>query len=189
MYKSLSILALSLFALVSCNQKTEKYDPSTLDSTALSAISEESYRAYVAELSSDEFLGRKPFTKGDTLAVQYIEKQFKALGLEPGNGDSYFQEVPMVQIDARPTNTKWTFSGPKGQVNATYLDDFVISTPQMDDQIQVSDSELIFVGFGIVAPEFDWNDYAGVDVKGKTVVAMVSDPGRYDKNLFKADTM
>ncbi|PVH26380.1 M28 family metallopeptidase [Sphingobacterium corticibacter] len=189
MYKTLPILAASLLALASCNQKTEQYDASSLDSAAMSAISEESYRNYVAELSSDDFLGRKPFTKGDTLAVQYIEKQFKALGLAPGNGDSYFQEVPMVQIDAKPTNTTWTFSGPKGQVNAKYLDDFVISTPQMNEKVQVADSELVFVGFGIVAPEFDWNDYAGVDVKGKTVVAMVSDPGRYDKNLFKADTM
>lgn len=189
MYKTLPILAASLLALASCHQKTEKHDASGLDSAAMSAISEESYRAYVAELSSDDFLGRKPFTKGDTLAVQYIEKQFKALGLEPGNGDSYFQEVPMVQIDAKPTNTTWTFRGAKGQVNAKYLDDFVISTPQMNEKVQVSDSELVFVGFGIVAPEFDWNDYAGVDVKGKTVVALVSDPGRYDKNLFKADTM
>ncbi|WP_166335114.1 M28 family metallopeptidase [Sphingobacterium chungjuense] len=189
MYKTLPILAASLLALASCHQKTEQYDASSLDSAAMSAISEESYRNYVAELSSDDFLGRKPFTKGDTLAVQYIEKQFKALGLAPGNGDSYFQEVPMVQIDAKPTNTTWTFSGAKGQVNAKYLDDFVISTPQMNEKVQISDSELVFVGFGIVAPEFDWNDYAGVDVKGKTVVAMVSDPGRYDKDLFKADTM
>lgn len=189
MYKTLPILALSLLTFASCDQQTEKYDASTLDSAALSAISEESYRAHVAVLSSDDFLGRKPFTQGDTLAVQYIEEQFKTLGLEPGNGDSYFQEVPMVQIDAKPTNTTWTFSGAKGQVNARYLEDFVISTPQMDNHIQVANSELVFVGFGIVAPEFDWNDYAGIDVKGKTVVAMVSDPGRYDKNLFKADTM
>ncbi len=189
MYKTLPILALSLFALASCHSQSEQYDATTLDSAALAAISETTYRNYVTELSSDDFLGRKPFTKGDTLAVQYIEKQFKDLGLSPGNGDSYFQEVPMVQIDAKPTNNTWTFSGVKGQVNARYLDDFVIGSPQLSEQIQVSDSELVFVGFGIVAPEFDWNDYADVDVKGKTVVAMISDPGRYDKNLFKADTM
>ncbi|MFD2597410.1 M20/M25/M40 family metallo-hydrolase [Sphingobacterium corticis] len=189
MHKTLTYAALAFISFASCDRSAQKHDTEGLDSAALSAISEDSYRAHVAKLSSDEFLGRKPFTKGDTLAVNYIEEQFKALGLEPGNGDSYFQEVPMVQIDAKPTSDTWTFSSAKGSVNAKYLDDFVVTSPQLSSDVQVKDSELVFVGFGIVAPEFDWNDYADIDVKGKTVVAMVSDPGRYDKNLFKADTM
>lgn len=189
MHKTLTYAALAFISLASCDRSAQKHYTEGLDAAALSAISEDSYRAHVAKLSSDEFLGRKPFTKGDTLAVNYIEEQFKALGLEPGNGDSYFQEVPMVQIDAKPTSNTWTFSSAKGSVNAKYLDDFVVTSPQLSSDVQIKDSELVFVGFGIVAPEFDWNDYADIDVKGKTVVAMVSDPGRYDKNLFKADTM
>lgn len=173
----------------SCQSNNNNFDPNTLDSTALNAITEASYKKYVSELASDDFLGRKPFTKGDTLAVQYIEQQFKDLGLQPGNGDSYFQEVPMVEITSKPTNRTLTFEGPKGTLAVNNLDDYVIGTRRLDEKINVASTDLVFAGFGIVAPEFGWNDYEGIDVKGKTVVVMVSDPGRYDKELFKADTM
>ena len=166
------------------NQHTE-----ALDSVALSAISEDTYKANIVKLSSDEFLGRKPFTKGDTLTVQYIEQQFKDLGLSPGNGTSFFQEVPLVEITSTPKSNDLHFTGASGSVSAHHLDDYVIGSRRLQEDIDVVDSELIFVGFGIVAPEYNWNDYAGLDVKGKTVVAMVSDPGRYDHQLFKADTM
>lgn len=173
----------------SCNRNTIKFDINQLDSVALAAISEDSYKKYVTELASDEFLGRKPFTKGDTITVNYIEKQFKDLGLEPGNGNSYFQEVPMVEITSKPSNSKLTFTGKNGNLNVENLDDYVIGTRKIQENITVNSTELVFAGFGIVAPEFGWNDYEGIDVKGKTVVVMVSDPGRYDKSLFKADTM
>lgn len=190
MYRFLTFsTAILLGAATACTNPSGEFDSTSLDSTALSAISEDTYRKYVADLSSDEFMGRRPFTKGDTLTVNYIEEQFKSLGLQPGNGSSYFQEVPMVEIEARPTSTTWTFKGSNGEVDAAYLDDFVVVSPSLDAHIHLHDTELVFVGFGIVAPEFDWNDYDGIDVKGKTVVAMVSDPGRYDKDLFKADTM
>src|SRR5690606_863577 len=134
-------------------------------------------------------LGRKPFTKGDTLTVNYIEEQFKAIGLEPGNGDSYFQEVPMVEITSKPVEPNLTFKGKNGSISVESLDDFVIGTRKLKENTLVEDNELVIAGFGIFAPEYNWNDYEGLDVKGKTVVVMVSDPGRYDKNLFKADTM
>lgn len=160
-----------------------------LDEAALNAISAESYAEHIRVLSSDEFLGRKPFTKGDTLSVQYIEAQFKALGLEPGNGDSYFQEVPMAEVNSLPVNPKWTFKGPKGSATFNHLDDYVIGTKRLVEEINVDETELVFAGFGIVAPEYNWNDYEGLDAKGKTVVVMVNDPGYYDKTLFKGDTM
>ncbi|NGM66989.1 M28 family peptidase [Sphingobacterium sp. SGR-19] len=176
--------------LFSCQEGTQdSHNTDGLDSAALSAITEDTYRAHVVKLSSDEFLGRKPFTKGDTLTVQYIEQQFKDLGLQPGNGKSFFQEVPLVEIASEPKNKVLTFKGESGTVSANHLDDYVIGSRRLQDDIDISESELVFVGFGIVAPEFGWNDYEGLDVKGKTVVAMVSDPGRYDKSLFKADTM
>jgi len=190
MKKSLFLTGLLAVALVACqhNEATD-FDANGLDSAALAAISVDSYRTYVEQLSADEFMGRKPFTKGDTLTVNYIAEQFKALNLKPGNGDSYFQEVPLVEISSQPVSSTLTFTGKNGAVMAKHLDDFVIGSKRLQEDIQVDDSELVFVGFGIVAPEYDWNDYKGVDVKGKTVVAMVSDPGHYDKTLFKADTM
>jgi len=183
------LLFASFIGCTSCQTNTNIFDASQVDSTALAAIHETSYKKYVSELASDEFMGRKPFTKGDTLAVQYIEKQFKELGLLPGNGDSYFQEVPMVEITSKPSSKQLTFTGPKGNLSINTLDDFVIGSRKIQDNITINNTELVFAGFGIVAPEFDWNDYDGLDVKGKTVVVMVSDPGRYDKSLFKADTM
>lgn len=180
-----------LFGLASCqsNDKNSDYDRNALDSAAMAAIDTESYRTHIEKLSSDEFQGRLPFTKGDTLTVNYIKDQYTQLGLEPGNGESYFQEVPLVAITSSPTSQQLQFNGTDGELTASYLDDYVIGTPQMAESINVDDTELVFAGFGINAPEYNWNDYEGLDVKGKTVVLMVSDPGRYDENLFKADTM
>ncbi|MGN0021565.1 MAG: M28 family metallopeptidase [Sphingobacterium hotanense] len=180
-----------LLGLASCKSGDtgSSYDPTVLDSGAINAITEAGYRAYVEKLASDEFMGRMPFTKGDTLTVNYLEEQFKALGLEPGNGNSYFQEVPMVEIKSEPIAPKLTFTGKNSNLSINYLDDYVVGTPRMSNNIDIKDTELVFAGFGIVAPEYKWNDYEGLDVKGKTVVVMVSDPGRYDKTLFKADTM
>ncbi len=190
MKKNLLLIPALAGVLFSCQEgKQDRHNTDGLDSTALSAITEDTYRAHVIKLSSDEFLGRKPFTKGDTLTVQYIEQQFKDLGLQPGNGESYFQEVPLVEIASEPKHKTLTFKGKSGTVSANHLDDYVIGSRRLQDDIDIPESALVFVGFGIVAPEFDWNDYEGLDVKGKTVVAMVSDPGRYDKSLFKADTM
>lgn len=156
---------------------------------ALDAVEAESYAAHIKVLSSDEFMGRKPFTKGDTLAVAYIEEQFRALGLEPGNGDSYFQEVPMAEITSLPASPAWTFKSANGQFSIQYLDDYVIGSKRLTEEIRVDETELVFAGFGIVAPEYNWNDYEGLDAAGKTVVVMVNDPGYYDKTLFKGDTM
>lgn len=160
-----------------------------IDENALNTIQADSYVAHIRTLSSDEFQGRKPFTVGDTLTVAYIEAQFKALGLEPGNGDSYFQEVPMAEITSSPITKDWTLTGKNGAMKINHLDDFVIGSKRLTDQIQVEETELVFAGFGVVAPEYDWNDYEGLDAKGKTVVVMVNDPGFYDKELFKGDTM
>ncbi|GGH31527.1 M20/M25/M40 family metallo-hydrolase [Sphingobacterium alkalisoli] len=184
---ALFILPLAFFACQNGQQDT--HDPTTLDTVALEAIQEDTYKEAVSKLSSDEFLGRKPFTKGDTLTVNYIQEQFKNLGLQPGNGDSYFQEVPLVEITSKPVSPTMTLKGEKGDLTINYLDDFVIGTKRLQDKINIASTELVFAGFGIVAPEYGWNDYDGLDVKGKTVVVLASDPGRYDKNLFKADTM
>lgn len=156
--------------------------------TDLPTIDTGSFITYVKTLSADEFLGRKPFTKGDTLTVNYIAEEFQRIGLEPGNGDSYFQEVPMIEITSTP-GPALIFSKGNHQFRLGYLDDYVIGSQQTDARINIPETELVFAGFGIVAPEYQWNDYAGLDAAGKTVVVMVGDPGFYDSTLFKGDTM
>jgi len=184
------ILPLAIAAFAACQSGTEQqHDLSGLDSAALNSITEAGYKAYVKQLSSDEFMGRMPFTKGDTLTTTYIQEQFKALGLEPGNGDSYFQEVPMVEVTSTAKSPTLTFQTEKSAFTLNNLEDYVVSSRQLKENIEVAQTDLVFAGFGIVAPEYQWNDYEGIDVKGKTVVVMVSDPGHYDKSLFKGDTM
>src|SRR5690606_4222415 len=128
MNNKLFISAALLLGLASCKSGSDSssYDKNSLDSTAIAAITEDSYKAYVAKLSSDEFMGRLPFSKGDTITVNYIQEQYKALGLDPGNGESYFQEVPMVEISSKPVNPTLTFKGKNGDLSAKYLDDYEI---------------------------------------------------------------
>ena len=141
-------------------------------------------------LSSDEFMGRKPFTEGEKKTTSFLESQFKEMGLEPGNGNSYYQDVPMVSIVSRPAQ-QLVFTGAKGSVVAEGIKDFVIWTQRTDSVQRVEDAELVFAGFGIVAPEYGWNDYKNLDVKGKIVVVMINDPGfgTEDPTFFKGNTM
>lgn len=144
----------------------------------------------IVTLSSDEFMGRMPFTEGEKKTTTYLESEFKALGLEPGNGESYFQEVPMVSISCTPDETM-EFKGKDGSVSVEGFKDFVIWTQRTDSLVEVKEAEVIFAGFGIVAPEYGWNDYKDIDVKGKIVVVLVNDPGfgSEDSTFFKGNTM
>ncbi len=171
-------------ALISCDRPQS----GTSSDFTPPAIDTERFITYVKTLSADEFLGRKPFTKGDTLTVNYIAEEFQKIGLEPGNGESFFQEVPMIEITSAP-GPALTFRQGNNQIQLAYLDDYVIGSQRTDAQIDITGTELVFAGFGIVAPEYQWDDYAGLDASGKTVVVMVGDPGFYDKGLFKGDTM
>ncbi|UOQ77442.1 hypothetical protein MUN84_01625 [Hymenobacter sp. 5516J-16] len=138
-------------------------------------------------VSSDEMLGRKPFTLGEQRSTQYLADEFKRLGLQPGPGGSYFQPVPLVEITGTPAPTLHIKG--KGQpLSFQYKTDFVTFTQREQPQVSVSNSALVFAGYGVVAPEYGWDDYAGLDVKGKTVVVLVNDPGNAgnDTTLFKA---
>jgi Zn-dependent M28 family amino/carboxypeptidase len=141
-------------------------------------------------LSSDSFQGRRPFTEGEIRTVNYLKQSYASMGLEPGNGNSYFQEVPMVEItpDCDPT---MEVQSSRGKFLLKKMDDYVIWTENTDPVISLSSDEVVFAGFGIVAPEYNWNDYAGCDVKGKVVLVMVNDPGydSGDSTLFKGNTM
>jgi len=153
-------------------------------------INEEDMTRIVKEFASDEFQGRKPFTAGEEKAVEFLIREYKRVGLEPANNGSFIQEVPMVEItdvpDKRMKINMWNAS-----IELSYKDDFVAFSKQIKDEIKIRNSEMIFVGYGIVAPEYNWNDYEGLDVKGKTVVVLVNDPGfgTEDKSFFKGNEM
>jgi len=122
--------------------------------------------------------------------VAYLAEHFNAYGLEPGNGESYFQDVPLVDITAS-ADQQLVISGPDVSIILTYADDYVAGTRRVVDQIDVVDSEMVFVGYGIVAPEYGWNDYEGLDMTGKTAIILVNDPGyaSHDESLFTGYAM
>lgn len=158
------------------------------DQAGLSAFSKDSLAAHIQILSSDSFQGRRPFTPGETRTVDWLQHAYANLGLEPGNGDSYLQEVPLVEISPVGTPVLRVESA-KEKTDLRDLEDFVIWTERPDSVATLDAADIVFAGFGVVAPEYNWNDYAGIDVKGKVVLVMVNDPGFYDSTLFKGHTM
>jgi Zn-dependent M28 family amino/carboxypeptidase len=165
-------------------------EPDADMNAALATISIEDLVRHTKELSSDEYEGRLPSTPGEEKTIEYLKAEFGKLGLQPGNGDSWVQEVPLVSITADPNMTLSVRS--RGTVSQyPYGSDFVGWTTRVIESVDLEDSELVFVGFGIVAPEFGWNDYEGIDVEGKTVVILVNDPGFYsqDPEMFTGRAM
>ncbi len=132
-------------------------------------------KTLVGELSSDEFEGRMPGTVGEEKTMALLTREFAGAGLKPGNNGQWFQDVPLVEITAKNVSPL-RFTGGKTDMSLDYGSDFVAASYRVTDKISVADSDVVFVGYGINAPEKNWNDYAGVDVKGKTVVILVNDP-------------
>ncbi len=157
---------------------------------AESLIDEADIARHVSVLASDEFGGRAPASEGETKTLAYLTEAFQKLGLRPGNGDRFLQEVPLVEITADP-DMELVVQGKGKTARFRYLDEFVAGTRRVQENVAVSRSELVFVGYGIVAPEYGWNDYAGIDVQGKTVVMLVNDPGyaTLDSTLFTGKAM
>ena len=183
MKKILSLAMVSVAVLAGCNDSKPqtKKEIAVNDAAAITAsydsINAQQLAEHVKVLASDEFGGRSPSTEGEKLTLEYLTKKFKALGFEPGNGDSYFQEVPLVSIEASP-DMALSIGGKDYQ----YGTDMVMGTSQIVEEIGIKDSPLVFVGYGVNAPEYNWNDYDGIDVKGKTVVILVNDPGYATKD-------
>jgi len=187
MNSKIKFLAFSaIIFLAACNQSKPKFS----DEDGLAAFSADSLKLHVAELSHDSLQGRKPFTIGETKTIAYLQKQFKAAGLEPGNGDSFIQEVPMVNIQTTAA-AEMQVSSSKESFKLEGFEDYVIWTDKITDKVSFENDEVVFAGYGVVAPEYNWNDYAGLDVKGKIVMVMVNDPGfaAGDSSLFKGKTM
>ncbi len=184
-FKFFSIITCSLVILLSsCNPSS-----SSNDMDGSSAMNTDSMKQHVIILSSDSFMGRKPFTDGETKTVAFLQEKFAGMGLEPGNGSSYLQEVPMVNITT--TGVPMKVNSPKGEFTLRFLDDYGFWVPKTDSVVSFDQSELVFAGYGVVAPEYHWNDYEGLDVKGKVVMVMVNDPGYWvgDSTLFKGKSM
>jgi Zn-dependent M28 family amino/carboxypeptidase len=157
--------------------------PAAADSTSVSA---EVYARHIARLASDEFQGRKPATPGEKKTLDYLTQEFRNVGLRPASGTSYLQPVPLVEVAAAP-DARLTFEGAADVPAMEYPRNTVLFTKRLVPEVNVAKSPLVFVGYGVVAPEMGWDDYAGLDMKGKTAVILINDPGfaTGDESLFR----
>ena len=144
------------------------------DAGALRSIRATDLRRHIQVLSSDEFEGRAPGTRGEDLSVRYLIDTFRQLGLAPGNPDgSYLQDVPLWGITSRP---QFSMDVNGQRMELVHKRDYIASSPLPQPRVEVRDSPLVFVGYGVIAPEFGWDDYKDADVRGKTVVVLMNDP-------------
>ncbi len=161
------------------------------DDEAISKLDTAGLLERISTLASDEFGGRAPMSEGERLTLNYLETQFREMGLKPMFGDSYRQPVPLVSIEADPAMAL-SISDQEGNVHSySYETEVMLGSPQFAEEVTLARSELVWVGYGIVAPEYNWDDYKGIDVKGKTVVMLVNDPGFTTQNpeLFNGKAM
>lgn len=162
--------------------------------SAAGAITSNGILQHIEDLSADSMEGRAPATPGETKAIAYMQSQFKALGLEPGNPDgTYLQNVDLIGYKAHPTAS---FSAGGKTVSLKYPADFIANSRHDRPEVKIDKSDIVFVGYGVVAPEYGWDDYKGVDVKGKTLLMLVNDPPvrvvgdtALDTTMFKGRAM
>jgi Zn-dependent M28 family amino/carboxypeptidase len=183
------MLFLVLVTACSGDNKKTSMSPGQLTQDDLKAINEELH-AHIAVLASDEFGGRSPASRGERLTTSYIAEKFRALGLSPGNGDSYLQEVPVIE-SVTDADTSLHIKGADFVADFQYGKQMVAFSERQVEFAAITNSELVFVGYGIRAPERTWDDYSSVDVSGKTVIILVNDPGyaTRDPALFNGNAM
>ena len=159
----------------------------TDDARATGPIDEATFRRRIATLSSDDFEGRAPGTPGGAKTRAFLIAEMEAIGLEPATAAGYEQVVPLVEITADPAQSSLTIGGE----TLAYGSESVFWTKRVEQTVSFADSDVVFVGYGVVAPEYGWNDYEGVDVAGKTVVMLINDPGfaTGDPELFNGKAM
>lgn len=181
--------------LLGCSQSDPRDSGNTggarplLPEAATAVLQEQRLLDEITMLASDSFLGRGPGTTGEDRTVAYLEQQFKAIGLEPGNPDgTYIQQVPLVGITPKPTPQLVLTKGSSKRVLA-FKTDVVAWTKHVADSASIANSEMVFVGYGVQAPEFEWDDYKGLDGAGKTLVMLVNDPPLADSTQFGGKAM
>ena len=182
-YKPLVLLVFSSMLLVACSKGSSD---TNLDTSEIEAV----LHQHIAVLASDEYEGRAPATPGEEKTVNYLKREFEALGIAPGNGDSYFQSVSVTEITTA-SDAVLKVAGNNYEASFSYGDEVMVGSQQQIPSVGIFDSGLVFVGYGIVAPERNWDDYADIDVTGKTVVILVNDPGyaTQDPELFNGNAM
>jgi len=182
---TLSLLAIALILGCAACASEESRMRAALDSFAAQNLAQNT-----KILASDEYEGRGPASKGEEKTIAFLEQEFTKIGLKPGNGSSFVQEIPMVEIAGQP-GAALEVKGKKKSLSFAVGDEFVVRTQRVAETISVADSDVIFAGYGIVAPEYNWNDFEGVDVKGKTIIVLVNDPGYAsgDPALFTGKAM
>jgi Zn-dependent M28 family amino/carboxypeptidase len=184
-----SLLLAAPIALSAVDKREDTLKP------ALDVITPDALLAHIKALSSDDFEGRAPGTRGEELSVNYITEEFKKIGLKPGNPNgSFVQEVPLAGIKSEP---KMSFKVNGQTTELQYPDDYVASSARLQPDIKVDNSGVVFVGYGIVAPEYGWDDYKDVDIRGKTILMLINDPpipsgkdpSNLDEKMFKGKAM
>lgn len=186
---SVAILFAAAASILAADELALRLEP------ALNAITPDGLLAHIKVLASDEFEGRAPGTKGEELSIKYISNQFKQIGLKPGNPNGTFtQEVPLAGIKS---DSRMSFIVGDKTIDLKYPDDFVASSARLQPEIKIDSSDVVFVGYGVVAPEYGWDDYKGLDVRGKTLLMLIGDPpipdskdpSKLDEKMFKGKAM
>lgn len=190
-----SVLLLAA-AVAACGESTDTKSSALADETAaLSSITAADLLQHIAVLADDSMEGRAPGTAGEERTVRYLTDQFQQLGLKPGNPDGTFvQDVPLVGITARPSAS---FKAGNRTLSLSFPNDYVAVTRRITPEVKVENSDIVFVGYGVVAPEYGWDDYKDVDVRGKTIVMLINDPAvplasdntKLDDAMFRGDAM
>ncbi|MCZ6727238.1 MAG: M28 family peptidase [Acidobacteria bacterium] len=186
------LAALSTLAIVACRPVTndapadEALGLSADVYTAAERIEPDVLRETIARLSSDEFEGRGPASPADTLTQSYLSSLLSDLGYSPGAPDgSWLQPFDIVSITSTAPGT-WTFSSSESTVDLTYWDEFIAASGVQEESASIDDAQVVFVGYGIRAPEFDWDDYKSLDVSGKVLLVLNNDPD-WDAELFAGE--
>lgn len=197
------LLSVMVLLVIACQPATETRPTETAATATMPAelksgldtITTADLMQHTKALSADEYEGRGPGTKGEELTVKYLTEQFQRLGLKPGNPDGTFvQKVPLAGFTGQPTAS---FTAGDKKIDLKFPEDYVAVSRRFVAQSKVENSDMVFVGYGVVAPEYGWDDYKGLDVRGKTVVMLINDPAvpdpndasKLDDKIFKGKAM
>jgi len=187
------ILGIGFWGIL-CGQSAEAAGLSNLR-PALSSIRTNDLMTHIRVLASEDFEGRAPGSRGEELTVKYLANQFKQIGLQPGNPDgTYIQNVPLMGFTAQPVIS---FDTQAGRMDFGFPNDCVVLSRRQLREVRVENSEVVFVGYGVIAPEYGWDDYKDVDVRGKTLLMLINDPAipdphdpsKLDESMFKGRAM
>lgn len=178
-YAIIGLVALLLTPAISHSYPTENRNMLPEVENASQGITGGAILDHIKTLASDRFEGRLPGSPGEERTIEYLKKQCQSFGLKPGMKNGFFQKVPVYGLTAEPS---LKFSGKGEALNLSFPNDFVAMSRDLKDEVDIANSDVVFVGYGAVAPEYGWDDYKGVDVRGKTVVMLIGDPSRPDPN-------